>query len=253
MAELLDEEVVVLVKAVPQVGIKHGETVCCAGITRDFKWRRLYPIRFRRLTDDAKFARWQFVRYRAVLPTHDVRPESRHVYEDKITAGTSVTSDKERAELIDRVTMPSARHAAEIGQTLTVVRPRNFTFSIKPMPDAQYASLCRAYETATLQKSMIDKELRAFRPPKYEFKVQFEDANGVHKHECGDWETIAAFTKFSRQYGEQEAIARLAATYNETYQKKGMVLALGTMAKRPQVWTLLGIIRADEVAQDSLF
>lgn len=254
MAALLEEEVIVLVKAIPQVGVKHGETVCSAGITRDFKWRRLYPIRFRHLGNDSKFVRWQFVKYKAVRPTHDARSESRHVYEDKLTPGAIIDSDKERAELIDRVTMPSAKHAAELGHSLTVVRPKSLKFSIKPMNSSDYDALCRGYESAGQQASFIDKELKAFKPPKFDFRVQYEDSTGgKHNHDCGDWETVAAFTKWCAKYGEDKAIKDLTERYNNEYQTKGMVLALGTLAKRPQVWTLLGMIRADVAKQTSLF
>lgn len=33
------EEVVIIVKAVPQLFERYGETVCCAGITRIGEWR----------------------------------------------------------------------------------------------------------------------------------------------------------------------------------------------------------------------
>ena len=38
-----ETEVIVIIKAAPQVGEKHGETVCCAGIDLEGKWLRLYP------------------------------------------------------------------------------------------------------------------------------------------------------------------------------------------------------------------
>ena len=252
MAGLYQEEVVVLVKAVPQVGAKHGETVCCAGVTRDFKWRRLYPIRFRRLQNDARFTRWQFVQYRASRPVHDARHESRHVYEDSINSG-SMLSEKERTAMIDRLTLPSARHAAELGQSLTVVRPLRLEFSIKPRKQADYDALCRSYDHAAKQTSFLDAELKAFKPPPFRFRVRFEDADGSHNHECGDWETIATFTKWRDSYGEEQAIKLLTEKYNNEYQRKGMVVALGTMAKRPKTWTLLGLIRADIVTQGNLF
>jgi hypothetical protein len=40
-------EAVVIVKAAPQVGRRHGETVCCAGIDVYGNWLRLYPVSFR--------------------------------------------------------------------------------------------------------------------------------------------------------------------------------------------------------------
>jgi hypothetical protein len=48
--------VVIIIKAMPNPSRKHGETVCCAGVTADGEWKRLYPIRFHQLRD--KFSRW---------------------------------------------------------------------------------------------------------------------------------------------------------------------------------------------------
>jgi hypothetical protein len=252
MGQLLEEEVVVLVKAIPQVGSKHGETVCCAGVTRDFQWRRLYPVRFRHLDQENKFARWQFVGYRAHRPERDTRDESRRIYEESIVP-RHVLPERERAAFIGRLTRPSAKHAQQLGQSLTIVRPKNFEFSIKPRKPSDYEALRRAYAQASNQTSWLDKELAAFDPPKFHFRLQFEDADGKHQHECGDWETIATFTKWRTQYGEERAIRDLTTKYNEEYQSKGMVVALGTMHKRPRQWILLGIIRADETEQRDLF
>ena len=46
------ERVVILVKAAPHPSRRYQETVCCAGVTTEGEWRRLYPVRFRHLTDD---------------------------------------------------------------------------------------------------------------------------------------------------------------------------------------------------------
>jgi hypothetical protein len=42
----VEEEIVIVVKAIPQPSKRYGETVCCAGITRNGEWRRLYPSGF---------------------------------------------------------------------------------------------------------------------------------------------------------------------------------------------------------------
>jgi hypothetical protein len=252
MSKLLNEEVVVLVKAIPQVGSKHGETVCCAGVTRDFQWRRLYPIRFRHLQQDSKFARWQFLRYRAHQTGTDLRPESRRVHEESIEPGNELPQ-KERAEFVDRLIVPSAKHAADLGRTLTLVRPKRYEFSIKPMKPADHANLCAAYASVGRQSSWLDKELAAFKPPAFHFRVTFEDADGLHRHQCGDWETVAAFSRFKASYGEQRAINDLTRIYNEEYQQGGVVIALGTVHQRPKQWLLLGLIRADVVTQARLF
>jgi hypothetical protein len=45
----------------------------------------------------------------------------------------------------------------------------------------------------------------------------------------------------------------MAKTFNEEYPAKGMAFALGNMAKRPQTWHLLGVLRLDEQRQKDMF
>lgn len=49
-----EAEAVILIKASPQVGQKHGETVCCAALDIYGRWLRLYPVSFRYLEDGKK-------------------------------------------------------------------------------------------------------------------------------------------------------------------------------------------------------
>src|SRR5436190_7164699 len=77
-------EAIVMVKAAPQVGRRHGETVCCAGIDVYGQWLRLYPVSFRALDDGQKFGRWDRIRFRCRRPTDDQRPESRRVEQQSI-------------------------------------------------------------------------------------------------------------------------------------------------------------------------
>lgn len=80
-----ESDAIVLIKAAPQVGQRHGETVCCAGIGLDGKWLRLYPVSFRTLDDGQKFGRWDRIRFRWKLPSDDFRVESRRIDQDSIT------------------------------------------------------------------------------------------------------------------------------------------------------------------------
>src|ERR1700753_1922591 len=75
------EQAIILVKAWPQPSEKYGETVCCAGVTPNGEWRRLFPIRYRHLDGPAKFARWDIIEYRPERPKDDTRTESRRVDE----------------------------------------------------------------------------------------------------------------------------------------------------------------------------
>ncbi len=81
-----ETEAIVIIKAAPQVGQQHGETVCCAGINLEGDWLRLYPISFRTLNQGQKFGRWDHVKFKWRRPNDDLRIESRRVDQDRLEA-----------------------------------------------------------------------------------------------------------------------------------------------------------------------
>jgi hypothetical protein len=120
------ERVLVLVKALPHVGQRHGETVCCAGVTSNGEWRRQYPIHFRRLREG--FKRWQWIDYEWIPPgAEDRRKESRRVQEDTIGLG-DLMPPKERAPFLERILTGSTAEAASKGMSLTLIRPTKVRF-----------------------------------------------------------------------------------------------------------------------------
>jgi hypothetical protein len=89
---------------------------------------------------------------------------------------------------------------------------------------------------------MFDAELAAIEPCPYTFRLKFRDASGRHDHQCEDWETEAAFRNISRSRGEAVALQHIDQEYNHRRPSRGLVLAMGNMAARPQTWLLLGIL-----------
>ncbi|MDG2522162.1 hypothetical protein P7B02_11480 [Caulobacter segnis] len=245
------ERTIILIKAWPQPSQKYGETVCCAGVTPDGEWRRLFPIRFRHLTGEAQFSRWDIVSYRPDRPRDDRRVESRRVHEDSLQKEKPIPV-RERAGFFDKLFRSSTSQAAERGESLTLIRPRNVKFIARRRSASDMAEEeARRVKTAA-QGNLFDKELLQIAPCPYELKLRYEDADGRHEMACGDWETAAAFFSLSRQYGDERALEHLRKTYEEAYVTAGIALALGTAKKRPEQWMLLGILRLDEAAQPSL-
>ena len=230
----------ILIKAVPRPSKKYVETVCCAGVTTDGFWKRLYPVRFRQLAGESQFRRWDLVSYRYRLPTDDTRAESCHVFEDTIQIETSFPASR-RAELIDRLLIGSGAAAAERGQSLALIRPRNTRFVFKRKPVAVVNAEKALFERAGRQTSFLDAELQALDPSPFAFAFRFEDAAGRHTYQCGDWETQAMFRKWRDLYGEADALRRMATVYNDDYPRRGMAFAIGTVLKRPHIWQLLGV------------
>lgn len=230
-------------KAIPRPSVKHGEVVCCAGITGNREWRRLFPVRFRMLREN-KFERWQWVSYNSRSPTSDKRPESRHVFEDTITPKRKI-KESERADFLQPLIMPSAKNAAEKGHSLTLVRPQHVKFSWRKKDQRTLDREREEMQKAVRQRGLWDEDLKAFDPPPYHFMLRFKDQDGWHSHTCGDWETVATLYRQGRQYGEDAALQHLDKMYNQQYPDKGMALALGNMAKKPKTWLLLGVLRLD--------
>lgn len=76
MAQWERRRVLVTVKAAPQVGKKHGESVCVAGVDLDRQeWIRLYPCHFRGLPFERRFSKYQVIEV-DVRKASDARPES---------------------------------------------------------------------------------------------------------------------------------------------------------------------------------
>lgn len=245
-----DCRVTILVKALPQPSKKYGETVCCAGVTADGQWRRLYPVRFRHLAGDAAFKRWDTVTFRHRPPVHDKRAESCSVEEDSISVVGSMPP-RERSQQLDSLILSSVAEAARRGQSLALIRPRDTRFFYKTKSADELTEEREAYARAARQGLLLDKELDALEPTPYTFKFEFKDGDGPHTYTNGDWEAHAMFYNGLRRGKTRgEVLDWMDNTFNVEFPSKGMVFAVGNQAKRPQVWQLLGVIRLDELSED---
>ena len=224
---MASSEVVILIKALPRPSKRYGETVCCAGVTLNREWKRLYPVRFRYLESDQKFRRWQRIQFKYRVPN-------------------------DRFTLLDPMIVPSASTAAACGSSLALIRPSNTKFRYRKKSETVLEKEVKAYLGTSRQQGLLDKELATFTPSPYEFAFSFYDDDGKHTWLCGDWETHATFLKWRSRYGEIESLRQLSGRYNDEYPQKGFVFAIGNMAKRPQTWQLLGVLRLDSTGQIEL-
>ncbi|CAJ0878526.1 hypothetical protein AMST5_02977 [freshwater sediment metagenome] len=245
--------VVILVKALPQPSKKYGETVCCAGVTAERQWKRLFPVRFRHLKGESSFSRWHWVSFNYGPPKSDTREESCHVHEESITIEGELR-ETERVRLLNPMLVGSAKAAAEKGHSLALIRPRNTRFLWKEKTRAELVEEREVYRFAARQTDLFDdEELAELEPTPYSFSFKFEDESGRHHYHNGDWEAHAMFWRKSQEASVTEALRWMDSVFNETYPKKGMAFALGNMAKRPQTWQLLGVIRLNDAVQGELF
>jgi hypothetical protein len=155
----------------------------------------------------------------------------------------------ERSALLNPIVLPSASEASARGQSLALIRPQAPRFRARKKPFAVVEAERDAYKNAARQRSFLDEELAAIEPVPFEFAFTWFDADGRHTMRCGDWETTAWFWRRRHEIGERKTLEEMYGRYNDEYPRKGVAFALGTLKKRPQQWTLLGVIRLDPLTE----
>lgn len=254
------DECLILIKAQPHRSSSYFETVCCAGVGRDRRWRRQYPVPFRILKDSQKFGRWQWIEYDFILPKEDRRRESQKVLSDSLFAKGEMKA-KERSNFLEPLVLASLRQADENRDSLALVRPVSVRLEAEAKSEIELRVETLKHKELADQLSLLDADeiTEPLKPCRMQFHVSWTDQDGKsHKQECDDWETAAAFNRFDRIYGERRAIEILKEKYEDQYLSAGLVLGFSTHKRRNienktrNQSLLVGLIRLDDSAQISL-
>ncbi len=207
--------VTILVKASPQPSKSHQETVCCAGLQEDGTWKRLFPIRFRRLSGEKAFSRWDIVEFQYETPRDDTRKESCRVHEDTIDVKGRVQRQSEKSSLVQRALVDSENEALAAGHSLAVIRPEQVSLTWQKLTNSELEHDRSLFEKQAQQLSMLEEELAVYEPCPYRFTLHYRDGGGLHKKTCADWETSATFFKYRRSMEETDILRHLERTYCE--------------------------------------
>lgn len=250
-----------MIKAQPHRSSSYFETVCCAGVGRDQRWRRQYPVPFRILKEEQKFKRWQWISYEYVTPEKDQRKESQKVLSNTLVA-TSILNKTERADFLRPLVRTSLREADDKRESLTLVRTLAIRLEAMDKTPAELKDEIQKHKDLASQLSLLeeDEEVEPITPCRKQFVLHWRDQDGKdHRQECDDWETVAAFNRFDRMYDEGRAIQFLKEKYEGQYFQAGLVLGFSTHSRRNienntrNQWLLVGLIRLDESPQKGLF
>lgn len=245
-------EAVVLIKAAPQVGQRHGETVCCAGLDIYGNWLRLYPVSFRQLDEGQKFGRWDRIKLKWRLPHDDRRPESRRVDQQSIEI-VGKLKEAERPALLGRAIVTSVERERAQGKSLALLKPEFREFVAERKTDDEYRSDQRRFEAIRAQDDLFAKEVTPYEPCPYRFKYRYRSDDGDRFGTCQDWEIEATYYHWSRRYGEARALEEMQRRFGEELPRKGLLLAMGTHSQYPDVWLINGLIRLDPITAPQLF
>jgi len=248
-----------VIKAQPHRSSKYAETVCCAGIGRDGKWRRQYPVPFRNLKPEQKFKRWDWISYDWVRPKDDLRLESQKVTPESIEVGGNMTP-KERLALLNPLIRTDFKESNVRRDSLTLIRPTSIHFAWKKKSEAEIKDTREKHAALSKQLSFLDTETEDLEPCPYSFRLRWVDkSGGKHDHEMDDWETMGAYGRFQNKYGEEEALKILKEKYEGERFNKGLVLAFSTHKRRNATrgmqnqWLLVGLLSLADTGQTDMF
>lgn len=248
-----EADAVVIVKAAPQIGQRHGETVCCAGIDVHGCWLRLYPVSFRTLDDGQKFGRWDRIRFKWRFPKDDNRPESRRIDQDSI-AIIGELKKPERQRFLARSIVTSLDNERASRRSLALLKAKILGFKIEKRSSSEMENERSRFGALHKQTDLFNaKPIIPYQPCPYRFKYRYQTDDGLREGTCQDWEIEATFFNWQRLYGEERALTEMNRVFGEEYPSKGMLLAMGTHSQYPDTWLINGVIRLDEFDQLSLF
>lgn len=262
-----EAEVLITVKASPNPSKQYGDTVCVAGIRVDrepFQWVRLYPIPFRHLEQDYKFAKYDIVRLRIQPNEKDHRAESFRPDMASIQKIESLSTSRSWEQrhpyvqpMADQWTMCSIRRAHESGQpvpSLAMVRPREIkSFSIDRHPgwsEDQKANMRALDDQGDLfdqARTAPSSQARVLEAPRYRgmFRYLCEDQScRSHEGTLLDWE-FTALDRTLRVDSDDLAKRKIYDKY------MGQVCAahhqplffVGNIMKHPRSYSILGVYR----------
>lgn len=247
-----ETEAIVIIKAAPQVGEKHGETVCCAGIDLDGRWLRLYPVSFRNLDDSQKFGRWDRIKFKWRRPNDDARIESRRVDQQSLQIVGKLKA-RERESFLASSIVTSLDRERQNSRSLALLKANIRSFKAEVKTDKEIAIEVSKFEKIRSQYDMFKTEkIIPYKPCPFKFKYGYTTDDGVREGTCQDWEIEATYFNWQKMYGQEKALTEIERVFGEEYPQKGMLMAMGTHSLHPNTWLINGIIRLDEISQYSL-
>jgi len=254
--------VLVTVKAYPELGKKHGETVCVAGIrvddNRPREWVRLYPVPFRDLPVIQRFKKYQFIDVIAVRPRDDRRPESWRVDVDAIVPGEILDSANgwaRRRPFVEPMLMESMcelrRRQQSDGTSLGAFRPAEI-LDVVATKSRDWEASKRALAAQGTLLGPADRE--PLQPIPWTFHYRYRCAEGNcpgHEQTIIDWELGQAWRSWPAASDADRTEKIRDKWLNDLAGPgKDTVFLVGNMHRYPRNFLILGVYYPPRHATD---
>lgn len=270
------QRVLVTVKTYPVLSKTYQELVCTAGFTEDGKWVRIYPVPYRKLDYEQRYAKFQWITAPLKKSSKDPRPESysltdlnQLVVGEKIPAKDRAARDKfvladvhtSRAEIV--------KGAHENRFSLVTFKPKQITGFSWEESDREHdpkkleaVKASQAQLGLDLNGSGVDEQFELAEKIPYRFFYAFEDETGAESRlMIEDWEIGALYRNCLKaaEGDEGKALKGVQQMYGEKFlSEREIYLFLGTSLqwhnmKAPNPFMIVGVYAPKAQLQPSLF
>ncbi|GAB1536726.1 hypothetical protein ADMFC3_23570 [Geovibrio sp. ADMFC3] len=241
MSEWEEQEVLFTVKTYPSPSTSYNETVCTAGITRDGRFIRVYPIPFRYLNEMQQFKKYEWVRVKVRKSDTDHRLESYKVDYDSIKpTGEFVKEWSERLHYLKPFIRKSTNALDNENMTLGLIKPVKIHDLICSEDDGEWSARQQAcLSRLTIDNILNERKLLPLEKIPHKFQFRFDDHEENHTIIVKDWELYALYLRYK---GRNPTDIVYDKFFNQICSDKNDVyFIMGTM-HRFKSWLILGIL-----------
>jgi len=242
--------VLITVKASPEIGRTHGETVCVAGIRLDgddYRWIRLFPVQWQWFWQ-GEHPKYQVIELEIDKHDKDQRPESYRPRLDTTTVLDQLPAGKRRAEVLNRLPqytmcdLVAAKGWARPSLGLVVPREiTGFTRVDHTGDTAHAAKMNRAAQGSLLAQGAPKLEFSPF-TFKLAYRCQSASCRG-HDQSIVDWEISEAWRNWRHRY-PTDYLDRIEEKWLSLVDPARLpALYVGNQHQAPQGFLVLGIAR----------
>jgi hypothetical protein len=273
------KKVYITVKTYPTLSEKYDELVCTAGICEDGSWIRLYPLPFRKLDNEQKYKKWQWIEVDVERNTSDFRPESYKVLNIDNLSVIPNKSDKanwdERKHIIFKSDKAFTNKAEIIRltkanppiRTLLTFKPNQIVkFYTKPTEREWSNDKLELIKEKAKQLSFFQtqeeliEEFKVVNKLPYEFRYIFTDDEGIESDlMIEDWKIGALYLNCLKDANGDENIAveKVRTRYWDDFINKDLYFFLGTrlrdQGRSPNPFSIVGVFYPPMDRQGMLF
>ncbi|HZK39630.1 MAG TPA: hypothetical protein VFD23_05710 [Clostridia bacterium] len=241
------KRIFIVVKTYPTISEKYAELVCTAGVLEDGTWIRLYPIPFRKLHLEQKYAKYTWVQVEIERNTADFRPETYRPHDLSsivVEPKPSKVDWDERRRIIfkNKIVYTDLQdlidNAKSNKTSLAIFKPTKILdFIVKPTERDWNSKKMENLQSLSQQMNLfqtpeeIKDEFKVVQKVPYKFSYKFLDSTGKQSTMMiEDWEIGMLYFNCLKRAGGDESVAtaKVKEKYFDEFSKKDLHFFLGT-------------------------